>query len=81
MDSIAICGSEKEYVIRLSECFRDIVKRDEEILLFTDQKAFGDYLKENRVGLCLALEDFVIGERNNIENQLHMFKKPFHTIP
>lgn len=68
MDSIAICGSEKEYVIRLSECLRDIVKRDEEILLFTDQKAFGEYLKENRVGLCLALEDFEIGERNNIEN-------------
>ncbi|MBO4679525.1 MAG: hypothetical protein J5626_07625 [Lachnospiraceae bacterium] len=70
MDKLAICGNEKEYVKRLSESFRSILKNEMEILLFTDSGAFSEYLKENRVKICLALEDFKIGEKDGIGNLL-----------
>ena len=68
MDKLAICGEEKEYVQRLSECIRGICKNDMEVLLFTDSGAFAEFLKSNTVRICLALENFEIKSRDGIEN-------------
>ena len=68
MDKLAICGEEKEYVQRLSECIRGICKNDMEVLLFTDSVAFAEFLENNSVRICLALEDFEIKNRDKIDN-------------
>lgn len=68
MDKLTICGEEKEYVQRLAESFRGICKNDVEVLLFTETGAFSEFLKDNTVRICLALESFEIEGRDRIEN-------------
>ena len=72
MDKFALCGTEKEYVRRLSECLRSIAGNDMELLLFTDENAFSEYVKENRVRICLAQEDFEIRRKENIDSLIFL---------
>ena len=68
MDKLAIFGNEKEYVTRLSECLRTIAGKNMEVLLFTEEKALDEYLKDHKVRICLTLENEKTVERKNIEN-------------
>lgn len=72
MDKFVICGDEKEYVFRLSECLRAVAGRDMDVLLFTDTEALKEYLKENKVRICLALEGTKIAEKENIESLIYL---------
>lgn len=72
MDKFAICGSDKEYVTRLSERLRAMAGKDMDVLLFTDSEALKDYLKENKVRICLALEGTEITEKENIESLIFL---------
>lgn len=68
MDKLAIFGNEKEYVTRLSECLRTVAGKDMEVILFTEEEAFDEYLKDHKVRICLALDNTDLSERKNIEN-------------
>ena len=72
MDNFVICGRKEEYIKRLSEGIRGIGKREMDVLLFTDSEAFNEYLKTNRVKVCLISEDFEIAKEENIESVVYL---------
>jgi len=73
---MAICGDDCSYINRMYEYIVSTYGEDFEVVLFTIEKNFEDYLIDHPVEIVIADEDFDIPSKGKINNKIRLSEEP-----